>query len=89
MHVDKIDSIFTRNEVRAVALAVRQAGRREVNCLAWEFEMDLRMTCDALESELGLKIKPSPSRAKLWSATAKPAAFLGGGYLRASPVYRG
>ncbi|MFA4917384.1 MAG: DNA methyltransferase, partial [Syntrophales bacterium] len=40
--VDGIDSILTRNEVRAVAQTARDAGAKEVHCLAWEFEMDLR-----------------------------------------------
>jgi adenine-specific DNA-methyltransferase len=56
-HVDGIDSVFDRNEVKAVARAAKEAGAKEVACLAWEFEMDLRMVCDALERELGLKIK--------------------------------
>ncbi len=88
VHVDKIDSIFTRNEVRAVALAVRQAGGREVNCLAWEFEMDLRMTCDALESELGLKIKLIPIPREIMERNRKaPPPFLEVATLQASPVY--
>ena len=41
-HVDGIDGLFTREEARAVAQAVAGAGGREVYCLAWEFEMELR-----------------------------------------------
>ncbi len=89
VHVDKIDSIFTRNEVRAVALAVKAAGGREVNCLAWEFEMDLRMTCDALESELGLKIKLIPIPREIMERNRKePPPFLEVATLQASPVYQ-
>jgi len=88
VHVDKIDSIFTREEVRAVALAVKQAGGREVNCLAWEFEMDLRMTCDALEQELGLKIKLIPIPREIMEKNRKdPPPFLEVATLQASPVY--
>ena len=87
VHVDKIDSIFTRNEVRAVALAVKAAGGREVNCLAWEFEMDLRMTCDALESELGLKIKLIPIPREIMERNRKdPPPFLEVATLQAEPV---
>ena len=57
VHVDGIDSIFGRKEVRQVALAAQSIGARELNCLAWEFEMDLPMVCDDLEKELGVKIK--------------------------------
>lgn len=89
VHVDKIDSIFTRNEVRALALAVKAAGGREVNCLAWEFEMDLRMTCDALESELGLKIKLIPIPREIMERNRKePPPFLEVATLQASPVYQ-
>src|SRR5262249_23090544 len=56
-HVDGIDSVFSRDEAKAVARAAKEAGAREIACLAWEFEMDLRMVCDALERELGVKIK--------------------------------
>jgi adenine-specific DNA-methyltransferase len=56
-HVDSIDSIFTRIEAAAVATAARDGGAKEVICLAWEFEMDLRFECNRLESELGIVIK--------------------------------
>ncbi|OHE82557.1 MAG: DNA methyltransferase, partial [Verrucomicrobia bacterium GWF2_62_7] len=45
VYVDGIDSILSRDEVRAVAKAAREAGAKEVHCLAWEFEMDLRLIC--------------------------------------------
>jgi DNA modification methylase len=56
-HVDNIDSIFTRDEVVEVAEAAAAAGAHEVICLAWEFEMDLRLECNRLENELGISIK--------------------------------
>jgi adenine-specific DNA-methyltransferase len=56
-HVDGIDSIFSRNEARALAQAVAAAGAKECFCLAWEFEMDLRLTASALEQEFGVKLK--------------------------------
>ncbi|HEU5124645.1 MAG TPA: site-specific DNA-methyltransferase [Verrucomicrobiae bacterium] len=59
-HVDGIDGLFTRVEATAVAQAVAQAGGREVNCLAWEFEMELRQHCLALEAELGVRMKLIP-----------------------------
>lgn len=57
VHVDAIDGILTRDEVSAVATSAKEAGAREVACLAWEFEIDLRLTCNRLEQELGVKIK--------------------------------
>ena len=87
VHVDKIDSIFTRGEVKAVALAAQAAGGKEVNCLAWEFEMDLRMACDALESELGVKIKLIPIPREIMERNRKtPPPFLEVANLQAQPV---
>ncbi len=88
VHVDKIDSIFTREEVKRVALAVKQAGGKEVNCLAWEFEMDLRLTCDATESEIGVKIKLIPIPREIMEKNRKePPPFLEVATLEAEPVY--
>lgn len=57
VHVDGIDSIFTREELSEVAKAVKAAGGKQVHCLAWDFEMDIRQSVAAVESELGLSIK--------------------------------
>jgi hypothetical protein len=57
VHVDGIDSVFTREEVRAVAAGVKAAGAREVHCLAWDFEMDLRQVVAAVEAEYGVKVR--------------------------------
>lgn len=88
VHVDKIDSIFTRGEVREVALAVKQAGGKEVNCLAWEFEMDLRIACNALESEMGIRVKLIPIPREIMEKNRKePPPFLEVATLEAAPVY--
>ncbi|MCB9978571.1 MAG: site-specific DNA-methyltransferase [Rhodospirillales bacterium] len=57
IHVDGIDSIFTRGELTEVAKAVKASGGKQVHCLAWDFEMDIRQSVSAVESELGLSIK--------------------------------
>ena len=57
VHVDGIDSIFTREETSEVAKAVKSAGGREVHCLAWDFEMDIRQAVAAIEAELDVKIR--------------------------------
>ncbi len=56
VHVDQIDSIFSHEKLRAVAEAVRNAGGRELHCLAWEFEMELSRKKEALEAETGVAI---------------------------------
>jgi adenine-specific DNA-methyltransferase len=57
IHIDGIDSIFSREEAKAVALAVKAAGGKQVHCLAWDFEMDIRQAIAGIESELGIKFR--------------------------------
>lgn len=88
-HVDGIDSVFTRDEAKAVARAAKQAGAQEIACLAWEFEMDLRMVCNALEKEHGLKIKLIQIPREIMEKNRKePPPFLEVATLHAEPVYR-
>ena len=88
-HVDGIDGLFTREEAAAVASAVKESGGKEVACLAWEFEMDLRMECDRLESELGVKIKLIQIPREIMEKNRKePPPFLEVATLTAEPVIR-
>ena len=57
VHIDGIDSIFTRSEVGDVARATAAAGGREVYILAWDFEMDIRQVTAAVEAETGVKLR--------------------------------
>lgn len=89
VHVDGIDSIFGRKEVRQVALAAQSIGARELNCLAWEFEMDLPMVCDDLEKELGVRIKLIRIPREIMERNRKdPPPFFEVASLQAEPVYR-
>ncbi|MBI4384968.1 MAG: hypothetical protein HY579_13170 [Nitrospinae bacterium] len=89
-HVDGIDSIFTREEAREVAEAVAQAGGKEVYCLSWEFEMDLRLTTVALEKEFGVKMKLIPIPREIMEKNrTSPPPFLEMAVLEATPVYSG
>jgi adenine-specific DNA-methyltransferase len=88
-HVDGIDSMFTRKEAEAVAQATAQAGGRECYCLAWEFEMELRQHCLALEAELGVKLKLIQIPREIMEKNRKaPPPFLEVAVLAAEPVYR-
>ena len=88
-HVDGIDSLFTRDEARAVAAATSQAGGREVYCLAWEFEMELRQHCLALEAEFKVKMKLVPiPREVMEKNRQSPPPFLEMAVLEAEVVYR-
>jgi hypothetical protein len=87
--VDGIDSILTRDEVRAVARAAREAGAKEVHCLAWEFEMDLRLICHELEASEGVQIKLIPIPREIMEKNrTSPPPFLEVAVLEAEPVYR-
>jgi len=89
VHVDGIDSILTRDEVRAVVKAAREAGARELHCLAWEFEMDLRLICHELEAAEGIKIKLIPIPREIMEKNrTSPPPFLEVAVLEAKPVYR-
>lgn len=88
-HVDGIDSIFTREEATAVAKAVAQAGGRECYCLAWEFEMDLRLTTASLEKEFGVKLMLIQIPREIMEKNrTSPPPFLEMAVLEAEPVYR-
>ncbi len=89
VHVDNIDSILTRDEVTNVALAAKEAGARDVACLSWEFEMDLRLTCNRLEQELGVKIKLIQIPREIMEKNRTlPPPFLEVATLEAEPVIR-
>jgi len=88
-HVDGIDGYFTRREARAVAEAAQAAGAKEVACLAWELEMGLRMECDSLEREFGVRIKLIQIPREIMEKNRKePPPFLEVATLEAEPVYR-
>jgi adenine-specific DNA-methyltransferase len=88
-HVDGIDSMFTREEARAVAMATAAAGGRECYCLAWEFEMDLHLLVNALVPELGVKLKLVQIPREIMEKNRKaPPPFLEVAVLAAEAVYR-
>jgi DNA modification methylase len=55
--VDGIDSILTLEELKPVVEATQAAGAKEVHCLAWEFEMELKRNAEAVEHEYGVKVR--------------------------------
>ena len=57
VYVDGIDSLLTRDEVRAAAREAHAAGGSELHCLAWEFEMDLRLVAEEIESSEDVHIR--------------------------------
>ena len=89
VHVDAIDSILTRAELEQVVKAAREAGADEVHCLAWEFEMDLRLVCHALEAGEGVRIKLIPIPREIMEKNrTSPPPFLEVAVLEAEPIIR-
>ena len=88
-HVDSIDGLFTRDELKAVAKAAKEAGAKELHCLAWEFEMDLRLVCHEIEHADNIKIKLIPIPREIMEKNrTSPPPFLEVAVLEVEPVYK-
>ena len=89
VYVDSIDSLLTRAEVREAARAAREAGGRELHCLAWEFEMDLRLVCSEIEASEGVRIRLlTIPREIMEKNRTTPPPFFEVALLEAEPVYK-
>jgi SAM-dependent methyltransferase len=89
VHVDRIDGIFTCEELRAVSEAARAAGGRELHCLAWEFEMELALKKQAVEVETGLDVKLKYIPREIMEPNRTECRFFEAGYLEAKAVKKG
>jgi adenine-specific DNA-methyltransferase len=88
VHVDSIDSIFTRSELRKVTEASKEAGAKQVNCLAWEFEMDLRLEANALQAEFGIEIRLIRIPREIMEKNRTKVTFFEVATLEAEAVYK-
>ena len=86
VHVASVESVFTFETLRAVAEVVRQAGGREVHCLAWEFEMGLSRKKEALAAETGLTIHLKYIPREIMEPNRTEVQFFEVGVLDAKPV---
>lgn len=86
IYVDHIDSLLTREEVKAAAKAAREAGAKEVHCLAWEFEMNLKMICDEIEHVEGIKVRLVQIPREIMEKNRTEVTFLELAVLEAKPV---
>lgn len=89
VHVDQIDSIFSESELRAVAEAASSAAGRELHCLAWEFEMELALKKQAIETETGLTIRLKYIPREIMEPNRTECQFFEAGYLEAKAVRKG
>ncbi len=88
VHVDGIDGMLTRDEVRNVAAAAAEAGAAEVDCLSWEFEMDLKMHCNALAAEFGVRIRLFNIPREIMEKNRTAVPFFEVATLEAEPLYK-
>jgi DNA modification methylase len=88
VHVDDIDSLLTIDELEKVAMAVSEAGGRSLICLAWEFQMDLKVKAQALEAALGLTISLKYIPREIMEPNRTEVQFFEAGALEAEAVVR-
>jgi adenine-specific DNA-methyltransferase len=88
VHVDSIDSVFTRVNLREVVHAAIQAGAKQVNCLAWEFEMDLRLETHKLQVELGIEVRLLRIPREIMEKNRTQVTFFEIATLESAPVYK-
>jgi len=86
VHVDQIDSIFSYDELRAVAAAAHAASGRELHCLAWEFEMELGRKKEALEAEYDLTIRLKYIPREIMEPNRTEVQFFEAGVLEARAI---
>lgn len=89
-HVDSIDSLLTREELESVAEACHNAGGKELHCLAWEFEMNLKEIALRLEKDYDLdSIRLIPIPREIMEKNRKELPpFLEVAELEAKPIIR-
>ena len=88
VHVEAIDSMLGRHELRAIAEAAKSAGAKQINCLAWEFEMDLRLEANKLQAEVGPEIRLVRIPREIMEKNRTSVTFFEIASLDAQAVYR-
>lgn len=88
VHIDQIDSIFSYEELSAVAQAAQAAGARELHILAWEFEMELALKKQAIEAETNLTIRLKYIPREIMEPNRAEVQFFEAGALQAKIIKR-
>ncbi|MEP0765268.1 MAG: site-specific DNA-methyltransferase [Fimbriimonadia bacterium] len=86
VYVDSIDSIMTADKVRAVAEAAKFAGGRRVVCLAWEFEMNLRLRIAGVVKDSGVDISLKYIPREIMEANRNEVQFFDAGAVEAEAL---
>jgi hypothetical protein len=88
VHVSAIDSLLTRKELHEVVAAANSAGSKQVNCLAWEFEMDLRLEANRLQAEHAIEVRLVRIPREIMEKNRTSVTFFEVATLEAQPVYK-
>ena len=88
-YVAPLDTIFGRTEAENVAQAVASLEiiNRELYCLAWEFEMNIHETVEAIKLTYGINLKLIRIPREAMESNRKSAQFFAPAFLEAEPVY--
>jgi adenine-specific DNA-methyltransferase len=87
--VDGIDGVLTFAELNEIASAAAAVGAPEIICLAWEFEMNLKLRAKELESTLGLKIGLKYIPREIMEANRTTVQFFDAAALEARAIVKG
>ena len=89
-YVAPIDTIFGKAEAEEIAQAVANLNipKKELYCLAWEFEMEIKQTLEAIKFTQGLTLTHIRIPREVMEKNRRTAIFLSPAFLDVKPVYR-
>ena len=88
-YVTPIDTIFGKTEAEELAqiVATLDVTNKELYCLAWEFEMEIHQTVEAIRQTHGIKLRLIRIPREVMERNRKTAQFFAPAFLEAEPVY--
>ena len=88
-YVAPIDTIFGKMEAEEIAQSIArlESSNKNVYCLAWEFEMEIHQTVEAIKLKHGITLRLVRIPREIMERNRKSVPFLCPAYLEAEPVY--
>ncbi len=88
-YVAPIDTIFGKAEAEEIAQVVTELDiqKKELFCLAWEFEMEIKQTLEAIKITQGITLTHIRIPREVMDRNRKTAIFLAPALLKVEPVY--
>ena len=87
--VDGIDGVLTFAELNEIARDAASVGAPEIICLAWEFEMNLKLRAKELENLLAIKIGLKYIPREIMEANRSSVQFFDAAALEAKAIIKG